>query len=151
MTDQSLAERLLRLEEIETARGLYNVYAETLDDPDPDTVAPLFTEDAVLHTPVGDFVGREAILDFYTKAFADDTSVKRHFITNSRVVAHRPGEVHLVSYFLYVGRGDDASIVGWGTYDDRIDVSGTQPLFREKTIDVHVGTDLSTGWAKGAL
>ena len=142
--------RIARLEEIEKARGLYHVYAETLDDPNPDTVAPLFTTDAVLHTPIGDFSGREAIHEFYTKAFAGDTSVKRHFITNSRVVAHEPGQVTLASYFLYVGRGDDSSIIGWGTYHDRIDVSGEAPLFAEKTIDVHVGTDLQSGWAKDA-
>ncbi|QLQ09466.1 MAG: nuclear transport factor 2 family protein [Nocardioidaceae bacterium] len=148
---ENLEQRIVRLEEIEKARGLYYVYAETLDDPNPDTVTPLFTDNAVLHTPMGDFTGREAIHDFYSRAFAADTSVKRHFLTNSRVVAYDPGEVRLLSYFLYTGRGDDSSIIGWGTYDDLVDASGPEPLFKEKTIDVHMGTDLSVGWAKGAL
>jgi hypothetical protein len=148
MTTDDLEARVRRLEDIEAARGMYQVYAETLDVPDPKTVAALFTDDGVLHTPVGDFEGRPAIEDFYGKAFAADTSLKRHFIVNPRVVETRPGTVRLQSYFLYTGRGDAQSIIGWGTYDDVIDVSGPGPLFREKTIAVDVGTDLAQGWAK---
>ena len=145
---EALETRLRRLEDIETARGLYQIYAETLDVPQAETVAALFTEDAVLHTPVGDFSGRAAIEDFYGKAFAADTSLKRHFIVNPRVLEAEPGKVRLESYFLYVGRGDAQSIIGWGTYDDVVDLTSGSPLFAEKTIQVHVGTDLATGWAK---
>jgi len=147
-TSESIEARLRRLEDIETARGLFHMYAETLDVPKAETVAALFTEGAVLHTPVGDFVGRDAIEEFYGKAFAADTSLKRHFIVNPRIVEAREGKVRVESYFLYVGRGDEQSIIGWGTYDDVIDVSAGSPLFAEKTIQVHVGTDLATGWAK---
>jgi len=148
MGQTDIEARLLRIEETEKARGLYHDYAQVLDEPDPATVVRLFTEGAVLHTPGGDFNGRAAILAFYEKAFASDTSVKRHFIVNSKLLDHTPGRVHLASYFFYVGRGDDSSVIGWGTYDDVIDVSGPAPLFAEKTIDVHMGTDLATGWAK---
>jgi SnoaL-like domain len=151
MTTEDLEVRLRRLEDIETARGMYHVYAETLDVPDAASVAALFTDGAVLRTPVGDYHGRPAIEDFYSKAFAADTSLKRHFMVNPQVVETTPGTVRLQSYFLYVGRGDDQSIIGWGTYDDVIDVTGPSPLFREKTIAVHVGTDLATGWAKDAV
>jgi 3-phenylpropionate/cinnamic acid dioxygenase small subunit len=101
----------------------------------------------VLHTPMGSFEGRAAIEDFYEKAFAADPSVKRHFIVNSRVVDSSDGVVRLHSYFLYTGRGEGASIIGWGTYEDAVDVTGPEPRFKEKTIAVHVGTDLATGWA----
>jgi ketosteroid isomerase-like protein len=138
--------RLRRLEDIEAARGIYQVYAKTLDVPVADTVAELFTEDAVLHTPIGDFTGRDAVREFFRTAFDNDPSVKRHFIVNPRVVASEPGRVTLTSYFLYVGRGDD-SLIGWGTYDDVVDVTGPEPRFREKTITVHHGTTLSAGWA----
>lgn len=140
--------RLRRLEEVETARGMFHVYAETLDEPDAKAVAQLFTQDAQLHTPAGTFRGREAIQGFFQMAFDGDTSFKRHFIVNPRVVATTPGSVSFASYFLYVGRGDDASLIGWGTYDDVVDVTGPEPLFSEKTITMHLGTTLDAGWAK---
>lgn len=142
--------RLRRLEEIETARGMFQVYAETLDVPNAKAVAALFTDDAVLRTPMGDFTGREAIQGFFQMAFDGDSSVKRHFIANPRVVATSPGSVSLESYFFYVGRGDTLSLIGWGTYSDVVDVSGAEPRFSEKTITMHVGTDLATGWVKDA-
>lgn len=143
-----IAARLQRLEDIETARGIFHLYAETLDVPDAKTVAELFTETGVLRTPMGDFTGRDAIRDFYASAFEADHSLKRHFIVNPKVVEVSPGSVRIQSYFLYTGRGDDSSIIGWGTYDDTIDVSGDEPRFSSKKIEVHVGTDLATGWAK---
>jgi hypothetical protein len=142
--------RLKRLEDIETARAMFNIYASTLDEPDAKTVSQLFAEDAVLHTPMGDFEGRDAIEEFYGMAFKADPSVKRHFIVNPRVVETSEGSVRLASDFLYVGRGDATSIIGWGSYDDVVDVTGAEPVFREKTIVVHVGTDLASGWAKEA-
>lgn len=149
MTDMDeLIARVRRLEDIEAARNMYHVYAETLDDPNAKTVAQLFAEDAVLHTPMGDFTGRQAIEDFYASAFEADTSLKQHLIVNPKVISAEPGRVRLQSYFLYLGRGDDASIIGWGTYDDTVDVTGSDPLFVEKTIGIIVGTTLDQGWKK---
>ena len=68
---------------------------------------------------------------------------------NPKVVSAEPGRVRLQSYFLYLGRGDDDSVIGWGTYDDTVDVSGPEPLFAEKTIGIIVGTTLAAGWKKG--
>ena len=140
--------RLKRLEDIETARSIFHIYAAVLDEPDPVTVARLFAPDAVLHTPVGDFEGRQAIQDFYAAAFEADPSVKRHLIVNPKVVHAADGRVRLVSDFLYLGQGDDQSIIGWGSYEDVVDTTGESPVFQEKTIAVHVGTDLATGWPK---
>ena len=148
MTD--IEGRIKRLEDIERARGMFSIYASTLEDPDAKTAAQLFAEDAVLHTPMGDFEGRDAIEEFYGKAFSADPSVKNHFIVNPRVVETAEGTVRLHSEFLYVGRGDAQSIIGWGTYDDVVDVTGPEPVFREKTIAIRVGTDLASGWAKGS-
>lgn len=146
MSLEQLEGRVARLESIETARGFFHTYAETLDEPDPATVAQLFAEDGVLHTPMGSFEGRPAIQAFYKEAFAADTSLKRHFLANAKADLVEPGVVRLLSYFLYVGRGDD-SIIGWGTYDDVVDVRGEVPVFREKKIEVHMGTTLGEGWA----
>jgi len=151
MTDiEELAARVRGLEDIEAARSMFHVYAETLDEPNAKTVAQLFTEEAVLHTPVGDFHGRKAIEDFYASAFEADTSVKQHLIVNPKVISAEAGHVRLQSYFLYLGRGDDASIIGWGTYDDTVDVTGPEPLFQEKSIGIIVGTTLEAGWKKDA-
>lgn len=148
MNMNEMAARLQRLEDIETARGIFHLYASTLDEPDAKTVAELFTEDAVLGTPMGAYTGRDAIRDFYAVALGADPSIKRHFIVNAKVVDSSPGSVRFQSYFIYTGRGDGASIIGWGTYDDVVDVTGPEPRFAAKTIEVHVGTDLATGWAK---
>jgi len=151
MTDiEDLMARVRRLEDVEAARNMHHVYAETLDEPNAKTVAQLFAEDGVLHTPVGSFTGRQAIEDFYTAALDADTSLKQHLIVNPKVVSAEAGRVRLQSYFLYLGRGDDASVIGWGTYDDTVDVSGPEPLFAEKTIRIIVGTTLDAGWKKDA-
>ena len=151
MTDiEELMARVRRLEDVEAARNMHHIYASTLDEPSAKTVAQLFTEDGVLNTPVGSFTGRQAIEDFYAAAFEADTSLKQHLIVNPKVISAEPGQVRLQSYFLYLGRGDDASVIGWGTYDDTVDVSGPEPLFAEKTIDIIVGTTLDAGWKKDA-
>jgi len=145
MTEE-LAARVQRLEDVEAARGLFYTYAKTLDDPDPDAVAALFTDDAVLQVPGGTFSGRQQIGDFYAQAFAVDPSLKRHFIVNLRVAGVRDRVVEFESYLLYIGRGDE-SIIGWGTYVDKVDVSGSRPAFAEKTIEIHHATTLAQGWA----
>ena len=147
--DELLA-RVSRLEDIEAARNMHHIYASTLDEPSAKTVAQLFAEDAVLNTPVGSFTGRQAIQDFYAAALEADTSLKQHLITDVKVVSAESGRVRLQSYFLYLGRGDDDSVIGGGTYDDTVDVSGPEPLFVEKTIDIIVGTTLDAGWKKVA-
>jgi hypothetical protein len=145
---EDLAARVRRLEEVEAARNMHHIYASTLDEPSAKTVAQLFAEDAVLNTPVGSFTGRQAIEGFYAAAFEADTSLKQHLIVNPKIVSAEPGRIRLQSYFLYLGRGNDASVIGWGTYDDTVDVSGPEPLFEEKTIGIIVGTTLDAGWKK---
>jgi SnoaL-like domain len=145
-TVAALARRLRRLEDVEAARGLFQTYAHVLDTPDPETVTALFTADAVLTTALGVAKGHDEIRAFFVRAFEKDPSIKRHFIVNPRATWLSEGRVRIESYFLYVGRGTGASIIGWGTYDDVIDVSGPEPLFAAKIIDVHVGSDLATGW-----
>ena len=147
---EDLVARVRRLEDVEAARNMHHIYASTIDEPSAKTVAQLFAEDAVLNTPMGSFEGRQAIEDFYAMAFEADTSLKQHLITDVKVVSAEAGRVRLQSYFLFLGRGDDASVIGWGTYDDTVDVTGPEPIFVEKTIDIIVGTTLDAGWKKDA-
>jgi len=151
MTQDELADlrqRVRRIEEIERARGFLLTYAETVDDPDPETAAGLFREDAVLSTARGIARGRPEIRDFFRSAFAADRSEKRHFLVNQRATWLEDGLVRLESYFHFVGRLPDTSVLGWGRYDDTVDVSGERPCFAAKTIALDVRTDLTQGWAR---
>ena len=140
--------RLRRLEQIEQARNFLHTYAQTQDTPDPQRAAQLFREDGVLTTARGSMRGQVEIAQFFATAFAADTSDKRHYIVNPRTTWLEDGLVRIESYFLFVGRGDDSSRIGWGTYDDTIDVSGTRPCFAAKAIDLEVKTDLAEGWQR---
>lgn len=148
MTDDiaELAARVRRLEDIEAARGVFLSYSRVFDAPDADRVIELFTPDATLTTPVGAFKGHEEIRGFYAWAIAAEPSVKRHLITNPQTTSLGGGQVRIESDFLFLGVGD-TSVVGWGSYDDVVDVSGDRPLFAEKTIKIDVATDLEKGWA----
>ncbi|WP_110207549.1 nuclear transport factor 2 family protein [Nocardioides daejeonensis] len=143
---EALLERVARLEDAELARNLLHAYAEILDDPTPEEVAALFTEDGVLSVPAGDFVGREGIIAFYRDRLGPGASEKRHFLTNVRTRPLEPGLVEVASYFVFTAREADASGLGWGTYLDVIEVADGTALFRRKTITPHVNTDLVRGW-----
>ncbi|KAA9148629.1 nuclear transport factor 2 family protein [Amycolatopsis acidicola] len=142
----NLEERVLRLEAAELARGLLNTYSHVLDDPRPETVAALFAEDAVLTTPSASVRGRAEIQAWYEKAFAADPSRKRHFLVHPRVTWLGDFRVRVESSFLFTGRADRRSVIGWGDYDDVIAVGG-EPKFVRKDIVPSLATDLAAGWA----
>src|SRR5690606_13575989 len=73
---EDLLNRVRRLEEMDTARNHLHRYAETLDDPTPEAVAALFTEDGVLRTRRGDAVGRRGIAEFYRRLLQLDPAEK---------------------------------------------------------------------------
>jgi hypothetical protein len=56
--------------------------------------------------------------------------------------------VEIASYFVFTARADARSALGWGTYLDRIRVVDGRAGYEEKTITLHVGTDLATGWPR---
>jgi hypothetical protein len=142
-----LRQRVRRLEDIELARGFMLTYAETVDDADPEAVAGLFRQDGVLSTPRGVARGRAEICDFFARAFVADPSRKRHFLVNLRATWIEEGLVRVQSYFHFVGRLPESSVLGWGRYDDTVDVAGEGPCFAAKTIALDLRTDLDRGWA----
>lgn len=144
----ALLARVARLEEAELARNLLHAYAEELDDPTPEAVAALFTEDGVLSVPAGDVTGRAGITAFYRDRLGPESSEKRHFIMNVRTRPLGPGTVEVASYFVFTARDPDASGLGWGTYLDVVEVSDGTARFRSKTITPHVSTDLARGWPR---
>ena len=139
--------RLRRLEQIEQARNFLHTYAQTQDTPDPQRAAELFREDGTLTTLHGVKRGRDELREFFATVFAADPSEKRHYIVNQHTEWLSDGLVRIRSYFLYVGRGE-VSRIGWGQYDDTIDVSGDRPCFAAKTITLEVKTDLDEGWQR---
>jgi len=141
-----LRERVRRLEAVEIARDHVHSYARSLDDPRSEAVTALFASDAVLVTPSRKIRGATEIREFYAAAFTADSSLKRHFIANVRTAWLGDSRVRVQSQFLFTGRGTGRSVVGWGDYDDVVDVGGPAPLFAEKAITVEVSTDLATGW-----
>src|SRR5690606_4687610 len=126
-TLHTLVERLRRLEEMEIARNHLHRYAATLDNPTPEAVAALFTDDGILRTGRGTAVGRTSIADFYRRLLERDPSEKRHFITSPHTTWLAPGLVEIASYFLFTGRGTNRSVLGWGTYLDRIRIVDGTP------------------------
>ena len=145
---EALLARIERLEEAELARNLLHAYAEELDDPTPEAVAALFTDDGVLSVPSGDFTGHAGITEFFRDRTGPGAPEKRHFITNVRTRSLAPGTVEVASYFVFTSREPDASGLGWGTYLDVIEVADGTARFRSKTITPHVGTDLARGWPR---
>lgn len=141
--------RLQRLEDAEAARNHLHAYAETLDDPTPEAVAALFTEDGVLEVPSGSFEGRTAIAEFYRPRLTPDDGEKRHFLVNLRTRHLEPGMVEVASYFVYTSREDARSGLGWGTYTDQVRVVDGIARFHRKRIAPHVHTDLIAGWPRG--
>lgn len=141
-----LLRRVRKLEEVEAARNHLHAYSRTLDAPTPDTAAALFTEDAVLRTRLGTFTGREEIAAFYRDRLQADPSEKRHFLVTPRTTWIEPGLVEIASYFVFTARAQERSVLGWGTYTDLVRVADDCALISDKTISLHVGTDLATGW-----
>jgi hypothetical protein len=68
-----------------------------------------------------------------------------------RVTWLEPGLVRLEAYFYFVGRMPDSSVLGWGTYDDVVDVTGPEPRFARIRMESHLRTDLAGGWASPPL
>ena len=148
MTEEpdELTARLARLETIEAARGLLAAYAQLVDDRDVDGLAAIFSRDAVLTASGRPYDGRDAVLDFYRRAFAADPSGRRHFVTNVRVVDASAAMVTLSAYLLFTaGTGGD-SVLGWGRYRDRVDVVDGTKLITAKDIVVDHRGPVQATW-----
>jgi hypothetical protein len=143
---ETLEVQVQRLTQCQAAANILHTYAATLDEPEVAAVLRLFAEDAVLETPGSTAAGHEEIGAFFRKAWAADPSAKRHFITSPRVTWLEPGLVRLEAYFYWIGRAPGESVLGWGTYDDTVDVTGPIPRFARMRIESHLRTDLASGW-----
>lgn len=147
MTD--LETRVRRLEAIERARAASCRYANVVDARDAQTLATsVFAADATLRARGRVAAGTAEITAFYDDALTRAPGLRRHFLTNQVAEAEDPAGdiVRVESYFLFLGC-DDASAIGWGRYEDRVDTTGAQARIIEKTIHLDVRTDIDAGWA----
>lgn len=140
------AARLESLETAELAREATWRYATAIDGPDFDLLATAFTDDAVLVTRRGPREGREAILEYYRTALADPVT-RRHFLVNQKVTGTGPGTALVESYFVYTFAGVDTSILGWGSYLDRVRIIDGVAYIEEKRITIDTHADVREGWA----
>ena len=145
----ALLERLERLETAELARAASWRYAVAIDTLDLDMLAAVFTEDAVLTTRRGPRQGRDEVVSYYRDALAEPVA-RKHFMLNQATTWLGPGRAAMHSYFIYTFAGDDASILGWGEYHDRVRVIDGIGYIEEKRISIDVHADSRVGWASQA-
>jgi hypothetical protein len=143
-----IADRLERLETAERAREASWRYAVAVDTADLDLLGQVFTEDAVLTTRKGPRQGREEIVAYYGAALADPVA-RKHFMVNQEVTWVAPGRAEMTSYFIYTYAGHDTSVIGWGTYHDRVRVIDGMGYLDGKRISIDVHADTRSGWATG--
>mgnify|MGYP006282190229 CR=1 FL=1 len=138
--------RVRRFEVAEAAREATWRYATAVDGPDLDLLRDVFTEDAVLVSRSGAKEGREAVLDYYSRALEAPIG-RKHLLTNQQVDVTGPNEAVVSSYFAYTYAGDDTSVLGWGSYVDRVRVDNGVGRIVEKRITIDASGDVLPGWA----
>jgi len=151
----SIEERLRRIEseiqllnDIEAVRKIMAVYCKAVDTKDIALLGSLFSRDMELSISPWSFEhkGREAIIDFYTKAFLD-TDGSRHNCVNEIIEAGEGREYHSSCYFHSTVAIGSESLIGWGNYDDTFVLEDGVFKFKKKVITVMVLVPLKAGWA----
>lgn len=148
MPDVVPADPGLRAWDCIRAANILHSFATAVDAQDMAATLACFRADADLVTPSFTAAGIDEIRAFFDGAWRRDPSAKRHFVASPRATWIEPGLVRLEAYFSFVGRMPEQSIVGWGQYDDLVDVTGDEPRFVRIAMESHLRTDLATGWAR---
>jgi len=149
--EQRLAQaeaRLLELESVEAIRRLLARYCRALDARDLMNLSTLFARDAhLVVTPWNvDVRSRDAITEFYRQFFATPAQDDRHYAVNQIIEKYGDG-YRSFCYFHATEVQGSQSIVGWGTYEDRLIQEDGQWKFAERRITIHVLTPIEKGWA----
>ena len=110
-----LEQRVQALEDVNAIRHLKARYAAYCDDQyNPDSIAALFTEDAVWESQgLGRFEGRDAIREFFRGA-SQLFPFAIHYSLNGQIDVqgdHRPGAV-VSLHALHAGRGQPGHVAG---------------------------------------
>ena len=120
MADDELQVRLIALEAAAELRNLTADYACAIDTRDIEAVRRVFSADAILTAPGRRWEGIDAIAAFFEEDFRANPAARRHFVTNIRVTDATAGTAAATSYFLFTNASAEASILGWGSYTDRV-------------------------------
>jgi hypothetical protein len=127
--------RSVRLAEMQTAQGVLYDYVMAVMRRQPASVAALWGPGGTLTAATGLYRGRDEIAGYFATHFAADPRARSHIIGPQRVEWVRPGLVRIRSAFSVTAPGP-GTLLGWGTYDDRIEVAGEVATFASKTIHV---------------
>jgi hypothetical protein len=151
----SIEERLRRIEgqiqqlfDVEAVRKNLAAYCKAVDTKNIDLLGSLFSRDMDLSVSPWsfEFHGRDAIIDFYIKAFLD-TDGSRHNCVNEVIQASEGGGYTSSCYFHSTIAIGSESLIGWGNYDDTFILEDGVLKFKKKVITVMVLAPLKAGWA----
>ena len=116
----------IEIEDRLAIQDLLSRYCHAMDASRADLCIELFTDDAAIHTPVGERQGRAGILEWIKGRLAlraPDYQVG-HYMLNSLVTRLSPNSVKVRSMFLYTRQRRDGSsnaeLLGAGLYEDEV-------------------------------
>lgn len=142
----TVSKRIDRLDVMEAARRATWRYATAVDTADFELLSDTFTDDAVLRSRSGAKEGREAVIAYYAKALEAPMG-RKHLLANQEVVVVGADEAIVRSYFAYTYAGDSTSVLGWGSYVDRVRIVDGIGRISEKHITIDASGDVAPGWA----
>ncbi len=148
-----LEQRVRALEDVNAIRNLKARYAAYCDDQyDPDGIAGLFTEDAVWDSKgLGQFVGREAIREFFRGASKIFTFAI-HYALNGQIDVH--GDSARAQWYSFMpctlAEGNRAFWRAGIDQEEYVRVEG-EWKYKRKTSAPLFFTPYEEGWAKSRL
>ena len=126
---------------------LLSRYCHSIDAHRADLCASLFTDDAILKTPVGQAAGAEAIREWVDERLAlrqEDTQV-RHFMLSTLLAPLDPDHVRARSILLYTWETleipREVSVKSTVIYEDEVRRTPTGWRFSARTCDTQLPLD----------
>lgn len=143
-----LERRLAELEDIEAVRKLLARYSKAVDARDAQALAPLFAREVrVVVTPWGvDVRGHAAVMEFFVAYFQSEWKAPRHHYANELIERAGAGYTAFSYFHETLSRGTQ-SVVGWGTWMDRLVFEDGRWTFAERLIEILALTPVERGWA----
>ena len=150
LQNQGVEARLEALEGAEAARIILAKYAAAVDAQDLKAVSALLDQEVTLSAGEMSVEGYENVVQFFQSAFDNDPSLKSHFVTNIEPSWIGQGQLNVDACFLWTGGTDSQSIIGWGTYSNRVSVKNGDAKFTAITLTIsHMG-EIGEGWTIGS-
>jgi len=121
----------------EAARTLIHDYALACDEHDVGAVVALFEPDAELWAGPRQLRGRDEIRDFYAGAF---DRPRRHIVGVAALVPDGASSLMAHASFVAIETSTLGTGLTWGSYSDRIVVSGDRARFASRRITIDGST-----------